>query len=1366
MEKSKLQKAEGPTLISPRSLQTSSCSCKRLENGEFGRNLVVCVDGTANKFGMQNTNVVELYSRLVKDDTQLTYYNSGIGTHAGKAKPSFLTQAFEMAIGRNIENNVLDAYEWLSENYKAGDRIYLFGFSRGAYQVRIIAGMIEKVGLLHKGNKQQIPFAYDLYIKLKANQKRQEPAATTGTEGSGTNQVFHRMATSLSNSVPRAVATATRHKPTKTLRAIEDSETVCRSFKRTLSHTGVKVHFVGCWDTVSSVGVVRRESLPETTTGMAHVCVFRHALALDELRVKFLPEYVNGGEGPQHGHTSVEAPISKHENGTKPDVAAEPEHKPKTTRGNVKEVWFAGCHSDVGGGNIENLDANKFGPALRWMTYESITWGLRTTPFDQSWQPLYPQSSMTGLWKIAEYIPFKRLSYTGPNDVTRSLHKQAPRRIMPGQLIHESVRDSYTGSMNKPLACFRNGSGRSWDHWDGLHNIIENDPYIQPSTVLDRIQKTTAGHQITSDTREQLGLEADYDVLYTASLQDIGLRVIRERQDAETILASALVHEIGTFDRTSERIPKHISTIAKTLDRCFSLFPRKPIEVAADAQAVFEKLFENNPDACLKFLYHFANSERRQNIANAEIKRHMEALQRSAESSFSSGRIHSIKALALAFLNLLMATPSDDGTSYSYPGWMDGTYIKLISFHELSNEHRVNVLLELLSLFVAGMRDKQRGHLEIRLALLKEIDRYTYPIDDGPSMNIPEDAPRYLELLYDHAYELQTRFSNRGGNMDDLNQAISFYKHYDYLERHPEDFVLHNFACALSARFQNAGKQSDIEESIALHRRALELRPPPHPIHPFLLSNLAISLMTRFDYGGNQSDLDECIALHRQTLELRPSPHPDRSSTLTHLTNALLARFEEEGKWSDIEESIILSKQALEVGPMSHPDRPWLLNNLANAFSARFRNGGQQSDIEESIASLRQALALQPRFHPDRPVSLCNLANALSVRFEHGDKQSDLQESIALLRQALELQPPHHTDRPLLVSNLADSLSVRFENGGDESDIEESIALLRQALELQPLSRPNRSLLLSSLANSLSVRFDNGGDESDIEESIALVRQALELQPLSHPNRPPLLSRLANTLAARFENGGDESDIQESIALHRQALELQPPLHLDRPSSLNDLAYALFTRFENGGQKSDIDESISISRNVLELQSSSHPNRHYTVDALAYFLIHRFEQYNDQNDIQESVLLLTEALDLQIPNHSAWAGILTCLAHALQCRFERVGGEQADIDQSIILHEQAVELKSPNKSSRNQSFANALRIRFEHGGEPSDIDKSIRLFKEALESKPAPHRRRPGILDELAKAFEARYKKDGQQSDLDEAKALREEAQTLRDSYR
>ncbi|KAF8957462.1 hypothetical protein BDZ97DRAFT_1846327 [Flammula alnicola] len=324
-----------------------SCQCRHPFSG---RNLVVCIDGTANQLSKNNTNVVELYSRLLKNRNQMTYYNSGIGTYVKDSKSwlsyaawkQSLSHTIDMAIATKFKTKVLSAYQWLSENYEDGDRIFLFGFSRGAYQVRVIAGMIEKVGLLHKRNNEQIPFAYKLYTKTTETEKRV---------------------------------------------VLKEQDELCERFKHTLSRPNVNVHFVGAWDTVSAVGVLKGRSFPETTTGIKHVCAFRHALALDELRVKFLPEYVNGGEGPEFG-----------------------------ARGNVKEVWFAGSHSDVGGGNIPNLGLDHFGPSLRWMSYEAIRYGLRLEPNRCQWSPMSPTPSMTLGWKILEYvIPITHLTYKDAN---------------------------------------------------------------------------------------------------------------------------------------------------------------------------------------------------------------------------------------------------------------------------------------------------------------------------------------------------------------------------------------------------------------------------------------------------------------------------------------------------------------------------------------------------------------------------------------------------------------------------------------------------------------------------------------------------------------------------------------------------------------------------------------------------------------------------------------------------------------------------------------------------------------------------------------------------------------------------------------
>jgi uncharacterized protein (DUF2235 family) len=129
------------------------------------KNIVICCDGTGNEYGNHNTNVVELYSIAVKSDKQIAFYDPGVGTggweyeeesHSFKAKR-------DQATGDGLQKNVEDAYRFLMRCYDNGDRIYLFGFSCGAFTVRALAGMLYKVGLLAMDNENLLEYASKLY---------------------------------------------------------------------------------------------------------------------------------------------------------------------------------------------------------------------------------------------------------------------------------------------------------------------------------------------------------------------------------------------------------------------------------------------------------------------------------------------------------------------------------------------------------------------------------------------------------------------------------------------------------------------------------------------------------------------------------------------------------------------------------------------------------------------------------------------------------------------------------------------------------------------------------------------------------------------------------------------------------------------------------------------------------------------------------------------------------------------------------------------------------------------------------------------------------------------------------------------------
>ncbi|KZP19841.1 hypothetical protein FIBSPDRAFT_743308 [Athelia psychrophila] len=469
---------------SPTKGSSDPCKCCPTDSAERkSRNLVICIDGTANEFGITNTNVIELYGQILREESdeleQLTYYNSGIGTYAMPSWKSWshLTQVIQnkidLVIAWNVEKVIMRAYQWLSHHYQKGDKIFLFGFSRGAFQVRALAGMIDTVGLILPGNDEQIPFAYQHYVNYDA---------TAGKD-----------------------------------------EALAPKFKQMFSRTNVRVHFIGVWDTVSSVGLMRpKHMLPRIVDCCDHVCYFRHALALDERRVKFLPEYVHEGSS----HTLGEQLL----------------HGPEKCTANIKEVWFTGTHSDV----RVNTGLQLADIPLLWMRNQAIMAGLHLKAADITWKltdlERDPKPSLGVIWKVLEYFPVKRLSYKGDQDATtRRLHRGKSRKIVEGQMIHASVlfRPGY-----KPSPAFPNKTG-TWPaqlHWDDPDrqarlaelDIIWEKDLIDHTAAKDLFTQLERNKQNIARILERIAFMASSGQLRLASLNDPhSHRVILEQRKVE-----------------------------------------------------------------------------------------------------------------------------------------------------------------------------------------------------------------------------------------------------------------------------------------------------------------------------------------------------------------------------------------------------------------------------------------------------------------------------------------------------------------------------------------------------------------------------------------------------------------------------------------------------------------------------------------------------------------------------------------------------------------------------------------------------------------------------------------------------------------
>jgi uncharacterized protein (DUF2235 family) len=335
------------------------------------KNIVVCCDGTGDEFGDQKSNVVKLYQVLACDAYQIAYYHPGVGTMGARSALTgvsrWWTRILGLAFGYGLADNVADAYEFLMRTFRPGDQVYIFGFSRGAYTARVLAGMLHIVGLLSEGNEALIPYAIRMIKKKKVD--------------------FG----------------------------------IAAQFKATFSRPCTP-HFVGVWDTVSSVGwIYNAVHFPFTrATNNPDLQIGRHALSIDERRAFFRQNLFGAPANP---------------------------------RQDVQEVWFPGVHCDVGGGYAE-AESQLSNIALRWMLSEAEIAGLKV---NQQRKPellgteapcgapdpasANQHESLQGFWWIAEVWPKVVHKLTPEGDWKASLRFNFGRRrfIPDGCLVHESV---------------------------------------------------------------------------------------------------------------------------------------------------------------------------------------------------------------------------------------------------------------------------------------------------------------------------------------------------------------------------------------------------------------------------------------------------------------------------------------------------------------------------------------------------------------------------------------------------------------------------------------------------------------------------------------------------------------------------------------------------------------------------------------------------------------------------------------------------------------------------------------------------------------------------------------------------------------
>lgn len=368
------------------------------------KTIILLLDGTSNTISSQRTNILRLYGCLRKSDEQVVYYDPGVGTLGDPGRWSQLAQqaseVWGMATGMGIDDNVKEAYRFLVENYDNGqakgadrDRICIFGFSRGAYTARLLAGFIHAIGLLQLRNLNLLDHAWRAYKRVGETEHEADFAEV-------------------------------------------------RLYERILDPDRPPIHLLGLFDTVASViepgpGIspqLRHHAFTSHNASVAHV---RHAVALDDRRRMFEPLLWPDGNShlPARFQPDRAVPQDVREiwfTGSHGDVGGGwPE--PVACLAKIPLLWM-----------IEETKA--IGLDYVTQTVNRIVRGAHEgQPYVAPNACAAVNDSMTGGWKILEYLPLP----TGKEGLKAT--RCRPRRVPEGARIHASVLARAERTGQKPV---------------------------------------------------------------------------------------------------------------------------------------------------------------------------------------------------------------------------------------------------------------------------------------------------------------------------------------------------------------------------------------------------------------------------------------------------------------------------------------------------------------------------------------------------------------------------------------------------------------------------------------------------------------------------------------------------------------------------------------------------------------------------------------------------------------------------------------------------------------------------------------------------------------------------------------------------
>ncbi|KAJ3475673.1 hypothetical protein NLI96_g11682 [Meripilus lineatus] len=910
-----------------------------------------------------------------------------------------------------------------------------------------------------------------------------------------------------------------------------NNEISLKSFKKTLAREA-RVHFLGIWDTVSSIGFGR--SRPGTNNLHEYICFIRRALALDETRVKFLVEYLYGGESvPNDVATSMRDGILR-----------------------VKEVWFSGSHSDVGGGNMPNEELNNGSVPVLWMVNQSSAAGLAVTPSRIDWvdaalKSMKPKSAMNLGYRALEILPFARKTYKSNDRICPN-----PGSSNETKKIHISTCfiENY-----QPLARFERGMEVSLadivgqgigkkDRLDwipkGLEEYIETDLF--DISQIPYILHHCTAHDHPEGTKNQL--------------ERLGF-LAGVREGARAIL-------------------RH------------SLFPKLLFQLIEDnsghAFDILRRLIDNDLDQYLITLPNFVE-QGTPNATFETLSPILDLLVRKFQAAFDTNVVGQSEKGIKWFYSLAIAS------------LYFSRYVQSKSIDQDTTLADLRKVQECLHAFPsAGISPESEG-----MAMIQDCLATTFEAE-GTMEAVQEAVEIRTRLVDQHPNETYRRdLANATLTLatfkasTELGDSFDAFPHITTRSRRDSLSDDKEFAKLLSNpsnRLYDLGQMDEAletaEDSISIFR---DVFPDPLCVDKDMATALN-TLSNRLAGDGRYEEAlkvaEEAVRMRREICERERSQYEgDLAISLANLSRRRLALERLESAREPAQHAVDIHRRLFGDNPDKYRDD--LASSLVALSNVEDTLGHLEKsfEIDQEVVQLREILAkVKPAsFNAHLALSLDNLATSYRNLGQQEFALAASQRAVSL-REPLAKERPHIHNADL--ANSLYGLSISYANLGRHED---ALAANQRAFSLrEPLANERSHIHNADLADSLhslGISYDNLGR---YEDALVTTQRAFSIrEPLAkewpHVHNADL-ARSLHSLGISYANLGQHED---ALKTDLKAVTLREPLARDQPRiHKKDLAASLFNlsfRYYKLGRHNEALEPARRSLNIIRELSQDRP---------------------------------------------------------------------------------------------------------------------------------------------------------------------------------